>query len=72
MAKYALIRNNIVLNTILAENDPEFLEHLRTFHRADLLIESETAGVDDIYNPENQTFTRPVVVAEDNNDANNA
>lgn len=41
MFKYALIKNNIVLNIIVSENDAEFLENLRTFHQVDEIVESK-------------------------------
>jgi hypothetical protein len=72
MSNYALIRNNEVLNVIVADDDADFLEHLRSFHNADLIIQSDTAGIGFIYDPETNTFSKPVVVAEDNNDADNA
>lgn len=57
MPKYALIRNNIVFNVILAENDVEFLEHLRTFHQADEIVEADdNCEIDGSYT--NGVFTR--------------
>lgn len=72
MPNYALIRNNQVLNVIVADDDADFLEHLRSFHNADLIIQSDIAGIGFTYDPETNTFSRPVVVAEDNDNADNA
>lgn len=41
MANYALVRNNIVCNIIVADDDAEFLEHLCTFHQADEIVEAK-------------------------------
>lgn len=65
MAIFALMKDGLVKNLILADNDPEFLEHLRVIHEADEILPGESCRIGGAY-------IAPVVVAEDTDDADNA
>lgn len=50
MPNYALIKNSKVINIIVADNDESFLEHLKTFHNCDEIVESsENCEIDGTY-----------------------
>jgi hypothetical protein len=70
MADFIVIHNNKVTNYIVAD-DREIAE-LVTGGICIERTEGLHVTIDDIYDPETNTFSKPVVVAEDNNDADNA
>jgi hypothetical protein len=57
---FALIKDNVVNNIIVADNDPEFLEILRVHHNCDEVVEAkENCEIGGTY--ENGIFNRKPV-----------
>jgi len=70
MADFIVIHNNKVTNLIVCD-DKETAE-LVTGGICIERTEGMNIDFDDIYDPQTNTFSKPVVVAEDNADANDA
>ncbi len=60
MPNYALIKDSTVVNIIVADNDEAFLEHIKTFHNCDEVVEAkENCEIGGTY--ENGIFNRKPV-----------